>query len=291
MIDGEVLNETTLVKPTFEMDVEVKIPSDMPMVEHNLDNLKEYAVNLNTFYKSLVITDKDIKEAENEKAKLNKLIDQVKRLRIDKVKEYKKPIEDFEKTAKEVESILGEASNTIKFTLDEFDAKRMDEKRNKVIKPILNNIISQAFIKGYLINPDSIIENPKWYNKTFKEADIESEIQAQVDEFIRQEDELNQGIEVIKSNIKMANNPNLNEAMYIERFKYNRDLTSVLSDISRDNSVPRETLEIEDSKGLKVNQVESWITMDNKLTVSFSGNAEQIEKLRAYAKEIGMEEC
>ena len=263
----------------------------MPMVEHNLDNLKEYAVNLNTFYKSLVITDKDIKEAENEKAKLNKLIDQVKRLRIDKVKEYKKPIEDFEKTAKEVESILGEASNTIKFTLDEFDAKRMDEKRNKVIKPILNNIISQAFIKGYLINPDSIIENPKWYNKTFKEADIESEIQAQVDEFIRQEDELNQCIEVIKSNIKMANNPNLNEAMYIERFKYNRDLTSVLSDISRDNSVPRETLEIEDSKGLKVNQVESWITMDNKLTVSFSGNAEQIEKLRAYAKEIGMEEC
>lgn len=291
MIDGEVLNETTLVKPTFEMDVEVKIPSDMPMVEHNLDNLKEYAVNLNTFYKSLVITDKDIKEAENEKAKLNKLIDQVKRLRIDKVKEYKKPIEDFEKTAKEVESILGEASNTIKFTLDEFDAKRMDEKRNKVIKPILNNIISQAFIKGYLINPDSIIENPKWYNKTFKEADIESEIQTQVDEFIRQEDELNQGIEVIKSNIKMANNPNLNEAMYIERFKYNRDLTSILSDISRDNSVPRETLEIEDSKGLKVNQVESWITMDNKLTVSFSGNAEQIEKLRAYAKEIGMEEC
>ena len=289
MIDGEVLNETTLVKPTFEMDVEVKIPSDMPMVEHNLDNLKEYAVNLNTFYKSLVITDKDIKEAENEKAKLNKLIDQVKRLRIDKVKEYKKPIEDFEKTAKEVESILGEASNTIKFTLDEFDAKRMDEKRNKVIKPILNNIISQAFIKGYLINPDSIIENPKWYNKTFKESDIEAEIQTQVDEFIRQEDELNQGIEVIRSNIKMANNPNLNEAMYIERFKYNRDLTSILGDISRDNNVSHETLEIEDSKGLKVNHVESWITQD-KLVVSFSGNAEQIEKLRAYAKEIGMEE-
>lgn len=289
-MDGEILNEKTLVKPTFEMDVEVKIPSDMPMVEHNLDNLKEYALNLNTFYKSLIITDKDIKEAENEKAKLNKLIDQVKRLRIDKVKEYKKPIEDFEKTAKEVESILGEASNTIKFTLDEFDAKRIDEKRNKIIKPILNNIVSQAFVKGYLINPDNIVENPKWYNKTFKEADIESEIQAQVDEFIRQEDELNQGIEVIKSNIKMANNPNLNEAMYIERFKYNRDLTSVLGDISRDNNVSHETLKIENSEGLKVNYVEGLIAQD-KLVVSFSGNAEQIEKLRAYAKEIGMEEC
>ena len=228
------------------------------------------------------IINKDIKEAESEKAKLNKLIEQVKRLRIDKVKEYKKPIEDFEKTAKEVESILGEASNTIKFTLDEFDAKRMDEKRNKVIKPILNNIISQAFVKGYLINPDNIIENPKWYNKTFKEADIESEIQAQVDEFIRQEDELNQGIEVIKSNIKMANNPNLNEAMYIERFKYNRDLTSVLGDISRDNNVSHETTH-------ETKMFDSTETI-YQTTVTFRGQPELIESIKVYAKEMGLEE-
>ena len=149
MIDGEILNETTLTKPTFEMDVEVKLPGNMPEVEHNLDKLKEYALELNQFYKSLIIKESDIKDAESEKAKLNKLIDQVKRLRIDKVKEYKKPIEDFEKTAKEVESTLAEASGTIKYTLDEYDAKRMEEKREKVIKPILNNIVSQAFVKGY----------------------------------------------------------------------------------------------------------------------------------------------
>ena len=90
MIDGEILNETTLTKPTFEMDVEVKLPGNMPEVEHNLDKLKEYALELNQFYKSLIIKESDIKDAESEKAKLNKLIDQVKRLRIDKVKEYKR---------------------------------------------------------------------------------------------------------------------------------------------------------------------------------------------------------
>lgn len=282
MIEGEIISETTLTKPTFEMDVEVKIPNNMPEVEHNLDRLKEYALKLNQFYKKFIITENDIKDAESEKAKLNKLIDQVKRLRIDKVEEYKKPIEDFEKTAKEVESILGEASGTIKYTLDEYDARRIEEKREKVIKPIINNIISQSFVKGYLINPVNIIENPKWYNKTFKEADIESEIQSQVDEFIRQEDELNKGIEVIKSNIAMANNSNLNEAMYIERFKYSRDLTSVLGDIARDNNVSHETSTVSGTT-----QVFNEVAL---LKISFMGTFEQIEKLKVYAKEMGLEE-
>lgn len=269
-----------LVKPTFDMEVEVHIPNNMPKVEHNLDKLENYAEKLNEHYSKLIIQEKDIKDAEAEKAKLNKLIEQVKRLRIDNVKEYKKPIEDFELTAKRVENLLGQASDTIKTALDGFDKQRQEEKLNKVINPIMNTLISNAFVKGYLINPVQIEENPKWFNKTYKDEDIENDIQEQIDLIIKAEDELNQGIEVIKSNIAMANNPKLNEAMYIERFKYNRDLTSVLSDIAKDNNVSHETLE-------PVGDV--WTTQD-KMIISFSGNAEQIIKIRAYAKELGMEE-
>lgn len=279
-----MMNEVT--KPTFEMDVEVKIPENIPKVEHNLDKLREYAINLNNFYKSLIITEKDIKDAETEKAKLNKLIDQVKRLRIDNVKKYKEPIEDFEKTAKEVESILSEASGTIKYTLDEYDTKRIEEKREKVIKPILNNIISQSFMKGYLINPDNIVEDKRWFNKTFKDADIESDIQAQVDELIRQEETLNQGIEVIKSNISMSNDSNLNEDMYIERFKFSKDLTSVLADITRDHQI---NVSHETSKENISTDIFSTKAM-LETVISFKGNTEQINKIREYAKQIGMEE-
>lgn len=289
MMEAEVLNETSLVKPIFTMDVEVKIPKDLPKVEHNLDQLKEYAINLNEFYNKIIITNKDIKEAEAEKAKLNKLIEQVKRLRIDKVKEYKQPADDFEKTAKEIESILGNAADTIKISLDIFENKRMDEKKEKIIKPLINNAISQAFVNGYLIDSNRIIENPKWYNKTFKDDDIESDIQSQIDEIIREEDTLNQGIEVIKSNIKMANNNNLNEAMYIERFKHSRDLTAVLNDIARDNNVSCETLKeqqmtIDDIFG-------TTVVNDNNLdTITFRGKPELIESIRIYAKEMGLEE-
>lgn len=291
MIDGEILNETSLVKPTFTMDVEVKIPDNLPKVEHNLDQLKEYVISLNDFYKKVVITSDAIKEAEAEKAKLNNLIKQIKRLRIDKVAEYKKPADDFETTAKEIEGILESASNTIKISLDTFENKRIEEKREKVIKPMINNIVSQSFVKGYLINPANIIENHKWFNKTFKDSDIEAEIQEQVDEIIRQEDNLNQGIEVIKSNIKMANNPSLNEDMYIERFRHNRDLTSVLNDIARDNKVQ-----------IKPNEHDVTLTSDGQIfvvdntdittnnTITFRGTPELIESIRIYAKELGLEE-
>lgn len=282
MIEAEVKEIT---KPTFDLEVEVNLPKTTPKINHNLGDLKQYALELKDFYSKLIIEEKDIKDAENEKAKLNKLIEQVKRLRIDKVKEYKLPINDFESTAKEVESILGEASDTIKFTLDKFDDERKNDKRDNVIKPILNNAISQAFIKGHLINPDMIEENSKWYNKTFKESDIAKEIEAQIEEIIKDEESLNQGIEVIKSNIKMANNDKLNEAMYIERFKHSRDLTAVLNDISNDNNnVSRETLKEEDDPFS-----ESFIPSDIEV-VSFKGDKVQIEQLRAYAQELGMEE-
>lgn len=279
-----MMNELT--KPTFELEVSVEVPKDLPEIKHNLGDLKEYAIKLNNFYSKLIIQEKDIKDAEAEKAKLNNLINQVKRLRIDKVKEYKKPAEDFENTAKEIESILNEASSTIKNTLDVYESKRVEKKYQEVIKPIINNVISQAFIKGYLINPDNIIENSKWYNKTFKNDDIFNEVQSQVDELIRQEDTLKQGIEVIKSNIAMSNNPNLNEAMYIERFKFNKDLTSVLADIARDNQI---NVSCETSKVEETNIFDAAQTIYNT-TVTFRGTVEQINKIKEYAKQIGMEE-
>lgn len=283
-MEAEITNE--LVRPTFEMEVEVKIPKDMPKVEHNLDKLKMYALNLNDFYSRLVIQEKDKKDAEEEKAKLNKLIDSVKRLRIDNVKEYKKPIEDFETTAKEVEKILNEAVGTISNSLDIFENKRKQEKLDKVITPLINNAISLAFMQGYLIDPARIESDKRWFNKTYKDEDIEKDIQAQIDEIIREEDTLRQGIEVIKSNIAMSNNDKLNEEMYIERFKFNRDLTSVLNDIARDNNVPHGT-----STQEVVGNTNIWNnTIEAALQVSFRGNAEQIAKIRAYAKEIGMEE-
>ena len=284
MIEGEITNELT--KPTFNLDVEVKLPKDMPIVEHNLDKLEEYALNLNEWYSKLIIQESDIKVAESEKAKLNKLIDQVKRLRIDNVKEYKKPIEDFEATAKRVESILGEASDTIKTSLDRFEEQRKTEKYEKVIKPLINNAVAEAFTKGYFINPEKIEENPKWYNKTYKDEDIERDIQDQIGVLVKDIQDLERDIDVIEKAIEMTGNSKLNTDMYIERFKFSRNLTAVLNDIARDNNVSHETSE--PVKAEVINDV--WGDQITMCRVTFEGTAEQMSKLREYAKELGMEE-
>lgn len=286
-MEAEIIKETTLTRPTFEMEVEVRLPKDMPQVEHNLDKLKDYALALNDFYSKLVIEEKDKRDAEQEKTKLNKLIDSVKRLRIDNVKEYKKPIEDFEKTAKEVESILGEAVGTINSSLTIFEDKRKQEKLDKVITPLINTALSNAFMKGYLIDKTRILYDDRWFNKTYKDDDIEKDINDQIEEIVREEDNLRQGIEVIKSNIAMANNPTLNEEMYIERFKFSRDLTSVLSDITNDNK--RKPC-VDSTKETQMTIDDLFSATETTSQVSFRGSAEQIAKIRAYAKEIGMEE-
>ena len=58
MLEGEITKE--LVKPTFDMDVEVKLPKNIPSVEHNLDKLEEYALNLKDWYTSLIIQEMDL---------------------------------------------------------------------------------------------------------------------------------------------------------------------------------------------------------------------------------------
>lgn len=282
MLEGEVTNEKSLVRPTFDMEVEVKIPKDMPKVEHNLDKLESYAEQLKEFYGSLIIEEKDVKDAEAEVTKLNKLIDKVKRLRIDSINDYKKPIDDFESTAKKIEALLNNTKDSIKSVLDVYDAKRIDKKYNEVIKPILDSLVSDAFCKGFLIDTNRIEQSKRWYNKTIKDEDIENDIQSQINEMIIEQQKEKEGIEIINKTISMTNNDKLNTDMYIERFKYTKDLTSVLNDIERENNVSHET-----SKEQPKDDI--WNTQD-KMIVSFSGNAEQIEKLKAYAKELGMEE-
>lgn len=292
-MEAEVISETTLAKPTFEMDVEVKLPKDMPKVEHNLDKLEAYAIELEKWYKTIVIRKEDVKSAEAEKTKVNKLIEQVKRLRIDNIKKYKEPIEDFEKTAKSIEALLSNAKDTIQKSLTKYEDERKEEKLVKVINPIITSLISEAFCEGYLIDSNLIEQDKRWFNKTAKDSDIEKDIKEQVDNIINEQKQINEGIEIINKTIALTKNKNLNNDMYIERLKYTKDLTSVLSDIERDNKIKTE--ESNNIKGVFGKPVDTtnYISQDpfaNNLMVTFKGNEEQVKLIREYAESIGMEE-
>lgn len=286
------INAVEIKRPSFDEEITIEIPKDMPEIKHNLGELKDFALQLKDFYSKLVFSDNNVNEASKEKTKLNKLVNEIKRLRIDNVKKYKEPIESFESTAKEIEKLLNEAKDSVQVFIDKAEKQRRDEKLEKVITPIINVAINNAFVKGYLIEADKILIDDRWFNKTFKDKDIEEDVNNQVDLIISVEEEYQKGLGIIKSTIEMASQMSINRDYdkYAERFKFTRDLTSVLDDIKNENE-------------RRENSTEQTTIIDNKtmfdlqndtnkgiiITKTFRGTEQQMNLLGQYAMKLGME--
>ena len=294
------INAVEIVRPTFDNEIIVKIPKNIPKIEHNLEGLKDFAIKLKDFYSRLVFTDDSISEAQEEKTRLNKLINEVKRQRIDNITEYKKPIEDFEKTAKEIETLLNDAKSCVQVFIDNAENTRKTEKREKVILPIINECINNAFIKdNVLIDINKIEEDKRWYNKTISNNEIKANVEMQINDLVKQEKDYQEGLEVIKINLDVSEmSDDYNK--YAERFKYTRDLTGILQDIKaereRKDFNKEEVINTLDTLKMfdaDINDIKADnIDLQNEVvefTLKIKGTIDQFTNLRKYAKEIGME--
>lgn len=117
-------------KPNFNLEVVASIDG-VANIQSNMEQIKEQAIMIKNWYDSLVITEDMLKDIKSEKSQINKAKDTVATYRKDIVKEFKKPIEQFELLAKETENILNEAYATcneaVKRFEDETKAKKTEE--------------------------------------------------------------------------------------------------------------------------------------------------------------------
>ena len=104
--------ESLIKKPQFNGEIQAQIKS-VGEIESNMKEVKGYVENLNNYYKNVTFTDETMKEAKDEKSKVNKFKSQVADYRKNIIAEYNKPIKAFEDTAKETEKLLTETYNTI----------------------------------------------------------------------------------------------------------------------------------------------------------------------------------
>lgn len=116
----EIIEEKTIVKPEFNEEIKAEIKS-IGAVEDNISKVKDYAINLQKYYENVVFTEETKKDAEIEKAEINKFKDKVKSFRKQITEEYNKPIKVFEETAKETEKILEETYAAINSQVKHFD--------------------------------------------------------------------------------------------------------------------------------------------------------------------------
>lgn len=280
-MEAEVLNEITLERPVLDTEVYVNIPEALE-VKHNLNNVRDYVKKLNEFYGNIINIDVDF--ATSERTKLNQLLKQVEKLRKEKVAEFKKPIDDFESTAKETEKDLKSIIESMKLVIDKEKQRLADEKFKNVIQPIIKDLCAKAFIDfGFLVDENIIEINQKWYNKTYSTKDIESDIKLMIEEDIKRQQLAQNDINTITQTLSMCDKENkLNKEVYLERYKYTGDLNLVLNaiktDLDRINTVVEKSVE-------RVS-IEKPNVLISK---TFTGTKEQIDLLTTYAISLGME--
>ena len=73
-----------------------------------------------------------------------------------------------------------------------------------------------------------------------------------------------------------------NKELYIQQYNFTKDVQTVLSNVYAENKRKSEVKAVEEPKKV--------LETDNKIVVSFKGTIEQANKLKEYAKELGMEE-
>lgn len=125
-------NKLEIIKPEFNGEIQAKIKS-VGEIESNMKEVKGYVEELNNYYKNITFTEETIKEAKEEKAKVNKFKGQVADYRKNIVAEYNKPIKAFEDTAKETEKLLTDTYNTInqQVAIHEDKIKKAKEQKMK----------------------------------------------------------------------------------------------------------------------------------------------------------------
>ena len=292
-----------LIKPTLKVDLDINLP-EIPPIQHNLGIIEDYAKNLKDFYGKLVFTSDQYKEATDERAKVNKLVKTMEDNRKETLKEYKKPIDDFEATSKRIESLLKEASALLSSKIEVFDLEQQkikEQKINEKIEEIRKSFVNDFLEYGKPLNELVIEFDKRWFNKTYKDKDLEADIVAQFNEKIDDLDKFKDDAEMICNFYNTIDVEHiLNKEVYVEMYRHTRDVTEVINRIKADYEAKNKPIEkpkeepgiIDPFAGLSINNSAILQAEEALYTIKLICNKEQLEKVKVFAKEngIGIEE-
>ncbi len=129
-------------------------------ISFNFEQLKQQLTESLTHYASLVVTEDGIKDAKEDRAKLNKLREALETERKRVKKECLAPYQDFESKIKELVSLIDSPISVIDTQLKEFEDKRKAEKKADIIAAY-----QEVFGDLAEIVPLESIWKDEWYNK------------------------------------------------------------------------------------------------------------------------------
>lgn len=161
----------------MELIMQTNLERELPaVIDFNFETLKSELAEKLKYYKSLVVTEEAIKDAKEDKAKLNALRTALEDKRKEVKKQCLKPYEEFEQKMKLLVSMIDEPIKAIDGQLKSFDELRKEEKL-QTVKQIYDLLVPDALKE---IIPLGKIADAKWLNATFKIKQINEDIKAAV---------------------------------------------------------------------------------------------------------------
>lgn len=159
----------------LELQMTTDLKHDLPSeIGFNFDELKSDIAERVEHYNHLVVTEDTIKEAKDDRAKLNNLKKTIDRARINTKKVYMAPLNEFERKIKEVTALIDDPIKAIDTQLDVYEQKRRKEKADQIIAAydeiILDNLKE--------IIPLIRIQDAKWLNKGTAMKKVREDLEA-----------------------------------------------------------------------------------------------------------------
>lgn len=159
----------------LELQMTTDLKHDLPSeIGFNFDELKADIAERVEHYNHLVVTEDTIKEAKDDRAKLNNLKKTIDRARINTKKVYMTPLNSFEAKIKEITLLIDEPIKAIDTQLDVYEDKRKKEKAAEIVAAYEE--IIQDDLKEII--PLVRIQDAKWLNKSTTMKKVTDDLEA-----------------------------------------------------------------------------------------------------------------
>ena len=150
-----------------------------------------------TKYDGQIVTEDTLKEAKSSRTELNKYAKALDRKRIDKKKEYMKPVEDFEKEVKGYVSTIKKQVSMLDEGIQYFKDKQLEERKAKVQEMIKE--VSEA----NAVDPETVEIQKQWLLKSATKAKTMTEIV----EAVQKQKRINKDVQAIQEYCLKLNLP------------------------------------------------------------------------------------
>lgn len=160
-------------------EIRVNVEQKNGVIGFNFEEIKEKLNSELEIYKNMIFTEDSKTEAKKTIASLRKLKKSVNDKKLEVKKSFMIPYTNFETQVKELDNLIDEPINFINNQVEEFERKRVEEKKALISEIYAEIMAEHEEASGYL--PLQRIYDSKWENATTTKKAITETITERVD--------------------------------------------------------------------------------------------------------------